>query len=63
MKSKTKKQQYPSNEDIIKTYEALGLGNMLETPFDLQNQILSLRKFSLFTDNKSYYASGVTTPN
>ena len=55
-----KRKQTKSDMDIIKVYQKLGLNDIAVKPYDRTLQFRNLQRFSLFTDNNHYYASGDT---
>ena len=45
---------------IKELYSKLGLDKLANEPYSLNAQLKRLQKFSLYTDNNQYYASGDT---
>ena len=55
-----KKTQAKAEATIKELYKKLGLDKLANEPYNLDAQLKRLQKFSLYTDNNQYYASGDT---
>lgn len=60
-KNPTKKaKRVQSDSDILKVFQTLNILCAVNEPYNRDAQMRNLQRFSLFTDNNQYYASGDT---